>query len=588
MPRATALSLPTRPVCPAIIPTYLFQQRLSHAYISMSSDLLSLRAELKYFERVFKAENGNAPSVDDIKNAGFADKYRLYKKLSKLGNATGSFRENPIIPPSTPPRSAPPKSEAPQSIIPRSRAVKTVIVSGSNPFSPVKNKEKHAALSALDGSANPFMTPRKAKQAPFPPSKSLSPDPFPPIQTPIDPTHPLQESKQSNTVSRARKRLRGEPVSPSPVKEKRQRILPDTLPFPKMDLLNAEDSDDSDPAVAELADSSFVADSPMKRLPKGGAFKLLFEGGAGDVVTQEGPSRSRKVPSNSGLGLFGSKSQRARSMSTSSDSETLSDNHQAPEMKASDGNSVKYGAKTRIEKCLHPNGPASRKKNHFGAMELTEPKQVIQADRTVGYSQDITATKPSLADTESDSRDTLCPNHRPALLPPSPPPAGSSSAHVGKRKAKGPIAKRTKVPEDSGCEDEDGADVHVKIREWSWQLRKSSRATDTLAEDLDPVLSFGAHDRQSSPGPMIDDTPGDIVINLPDDLRRLLAISPSKAQPTRDVGVVRGVLYGERTSNYDAQRGGDIWGVGEVDDANDSQAEDDWEGEPVPWETGEL
>lgn len=37
----------------------------------MSSDLLSLRAELKYFEREFKAGHGHAPSVDDIKNAGF-------------------------------------------------------------------------------------------------------------------------------------------------------------------------------------------------------------------------------------------------------------------------------------------------------------------------------------------------------------------------------------------------------------------------------------------------------------------------------------------------------------------------------------
>ncbi len=455
----------------------------------------------------------------------------------------------------------------------------------------MKNKQKHAAsysLSGLDGSTKPFTTPRKAKQALFPPSKSLSPDPFPPIQTLVDPTHPSQESKQSNTVSRARKRLRGEPVSPSPIKEKRQRILPGARPFPKMGTLNAEDSDDSDPAVAELADSSFVADSPMKPLPKGGAFKLLFEGGAGDAVTQDAPSRSRKVPPNSGLGLFGSKSQRARSMSRSSDSETLSDNHQPPEMNASEGNSVKYSAKTRTEKRLCPDGPASRKKDHFGATEPTGPKQVIQADRMEEYAQGVTATKPSLADTESDSRDTLSPGHRPALLPPSPPPAGSSSAHVGKRKAKGPIAKRTKLPEDSGCEDEDGADVHVKIREWGWQLRKPSRATDTLAEELDPVLGFGAHDRRSSPGPTTDDTPGDIVVNLPDDLRRLLAISPSKAQTTRDVSVVRGVLYGERTSNYDAQRGGDIWGVGEIDDASDSQAEGDWEGEPVPWETGEL
>jgi hypothetical protein len=577
----------------------------------MSSDLLSLRAELKYFEREFKAGNGHAPSVDDIKNAGFgtilwssslrhihgsslppstADKYRRYKKLSKLGNATVSFRENPIIPPSTPPRSVPPKSEIPQSIIPRSRAVKTEAVTGSNPFSPVKNKEKHAAsysLSGLDDFTNPFTTPRKARQALFPPSKSLSPDPFPPIQTLVHTTHPPQEYKQSNTVSRARKRLRGEPVSPSPFKAKRQRILPDALPFPKMGTLSAEDSDDSDLAVAELADSSFVADSPMKPLPKGGAFQLLFEGGAGDVLTQDGPSRSRKVPSNSGLGLFGSKSQRARSMSRSSDPETLSDNHQAPEMKALEGNAVKYSAKPRTEKRLYPNGPASRKKDHFGTMEPTVPKKDIQADHVEEGSQGISATKPSMADTESDARDTLRPNHRPALLPPSPPPAGSSSAHVGKRKTKGPIGKRSKLPEDSECEDEDGADVHVKIREWSWQLRKSSRATDTLAEDLDPVLSFGAHDRQSSPGPTIDDTPGDFVVNLPDDLRRLLAISPSKAQTTHDVSVVRGVLYGERTSNYDAQRGGDIWGVGEIDDASDSQAED-WEGEPIPWETGEL
>ena len=521
-----------------------------------------------------------------------ADKYRLYKKLSKLGNATGSFRENPIIPPSTPPRSIPPKPEAPQSIIPRSRAVKTETVSGSNPFSPVKNKEKYTApysLSGPDGATNLFATPRKVKQALSPPPKSLSPDPFPPIQTLVDPTHPPQESKQGNTVSRARKRLRGEPVSPSPVKGKRQRILPDVLPFPKMGALNAEDSDDSDPAEAELADSSFVADSPMKPLPKGGAFKLLFEGGAGDIVTQDGPSRSRRMPPNSGLGLFGSKSQRARSMSRSSDSETLSDKHQPPEMKPSEGNSVNSRAKARAEKRSHPNGPASRKKNHFGTIEPAGPEQVIQADRIEEYAQGITATKSSLADTESDARDTLCPNHRPALLPPSPPPASSSAAHVVKRKAKGSIGKRTKLPEDSGCEEEDGADVHVKIREWSWQQRKSSRATDTLAEELDPVLGFSAHDRLSSPGPTIDDTtPGDFVVNLPDDLRRLLAISPSKAQTPHDVGVVRGVLYGERTSNYDAQRGGDIWGVGEIDDASDSQAEDDWEGQPVPWETGEL
>src|SRR5258707_234646 len=77
-----------------------------------------------------------------------ADKYRLYKKLSKLGNAT---RSHPEIshPPSTPP---PPRStELPISIVPRSRAVKTETACVSNPFSPAKNKQKRVAPSSISG-----------------------------------------------------------------------------------------------------------------------------------------------------------------------------------------------------------------------------------------------------------------------------------------------------------------------------------------------------------------------------------------------------------------------------------------------------
>jgi hypothetical protein len=37
----------------------------------MDTDILSLRAQLKSFEREFKATHNRAPSVDDIKNAGF-------------------------------------------------------------------------------------------------------------------------------------------------------------------------------------------------------------------------------------------------------------------------------------------------------------------------------------------------------------------------------------------------------------------------------------------------------------------------------------------------------------------------------------
>ena len=413
-----------------------------------------------------------------------------------------------------------------------------------------------------------------------------------------DTTYPPRTSAPNNTVSRARKRLRGEPVSPSPVKEKRQRVLPDAIPFAKLSALDMEDSDDddNDRAGAEQADSSFVLDSPMKPVPKGGAFKLLFEGGAGDVNSQSQDSRTRsqKVPVNTGLGISCSKSQRATSMSTFSASESLSDKHQNLKVNAPEGNAIRDSAKSQATKRLYPN--RFGKNDIFGAAQpseapLPKPEQDIRAVHIEETPQRITAAKRCLADTDSDAPDPLCPSHRPLLLPPSPPPAASSSVYVGKGKGKGatgPIRKRPKLPEDSGDEDEGSTDPHVKIREWGWKRRGTSRATSVSVDDLDPILGIGAYDRPSSPNPASDDAPGDFEVNLPDHLRCLLAISPSKAHTTRDVSMVRGVLYGERTSSYDAQKGGDIWDVGEIGGASDSQAEDDWEGEPVPWETGEL
>ena len=381
------------------------------------------------------------------------------------------------------------------------------------------------------------------------------------------------------------------------MKEKRQRVLLDAIPFAKLSMLAAGDSDDDDRTTDEQGDSSFLADSPMKPLPKGGAFKLLFEGAAGDIISQDGRARSQRVPANARLGISLSKSQRARSMSGSSTSETPPDNHPNLKMNASEGNPTKDSTKPRTKKRLYPNGFG--KNDIFGtaqpseALRSDDPELAKQAEQFGQSSQRTSPAQCSQADTVSKVIDPLCPNHRPPLLPPSPPPAVSSSVYPGKGKGRvkvtGLTRKRTKLSEDSGDEQDEGkTDHHVKIREWSWQRRDTGPAMNQSMEELDPVFGLGVHDRPSSPGPASDDVPGDFEVNLPDDLRRVLAISPSKAHTTRDVNMVRGVLYGERASGYDARKGGHIWDVGEIGEATDSQAEDDWEGEPVPWETGEL
>jgi hypothetical protein len=87
-----------------------------------------------------------------------------------------------------------------------------------------------------------------------------------------------------------------------------------------------------------------------------------------------------------------------------------------------------------------------------------------------------------------------------------------------------------------------------------------------------------------------------IEVDLPDKLRQVLALESSKARDSQSERMVKSLLYGRRAGNYDPVKGGEIWDVGEderrhdeeEDTRRDTEGEDDWEGEPVPWEVGEL
>lgn len=201
-----------------------------------------------------------------------------------------------------------------------------------------------------------------------------------------------------------------------------------------------------------------------------------------------------------------------------------------------------------------------------------------------------------------------------ALIPPSPPPA-ESPANCQKRyynaNRKGKIestkrkkAKTTGDNEDDPEENTDDSDIlskNVKIIKRT-QTSLHSQPLISANDDLEPDPIFGYSLRIARAGhetqPSLGEQEGRLEVDLPDKLRRVLALDTTdlKARYSHEERIVKSLVLGERLGHYDHKKGGEIWDVGEDDVTlgneegtwKDIEGEDDWEGEPVPWETGEL
>ncbi|KAG1749802.1 uncharacterized protein EDB91DRAFT_1244414 [Suillus paluster] len=535
------------------------------------ADISSIRAEIKTWERDFKSKFSRDPSIQDIRDQpAVADKYKLYKKLLKAAETRPSSSQTPTN---------------------RSRIISK----------PLKNKGKQRDSPPASSFStrraplsNPFATP--SKNIPNRLFQSESPDNFSDGQphSPIGTSLNSQLPPAPNTaVSRARKRLRGEPVSPSPNKQKRQRIgSHSVLPFQLSHPLSSDD-DDGEIGGADI-NTSFVDDSPVK-LPAGGkSFRLLFEDA---LPTASAPKRHANVSksqprsSDDAVTFYGFDSNDTTSLEVSpSNAPRRSKSHKDRQIAKAD---IKPTLTTKlIKKDEFPSAEGQVNQSRSGlsrtiAREKRAPSKLQEPKSSLKRALEVVSVNDGLASASSQL----------PLLPPSPSPEDASSNKRvpanGKGKAGASRKKAKVVDEEVGDEDEDDLDeVAVKVINRAQTTQQLSENTDE--PDWDPILHSGTRNRDPDAAAGHGDTThnekGTFRVDLPDELRLMLAISPSRSHNSKEERVFRGLLYGNRVGHYDASRGGDIWDIGEAEDdiRGSTEGEDDWEGEPIPWEVGEL
>ncbi|KAI0095122.1 DNA replication and checkpoint protein-domain-containing protein [Irpex rosettiformis] len=681
-------------------------------------DASAVRADIKTWEREFRSTHGRDPSVQEIKaRPDIAEKYKLYKKLSKKANTSSvastsadSLREDRH---QTPPRSSHrPRTTSLLFSSSKHRAIKTEAPSlTSNPFSPVKNKGKDrrydtddthpsadsdfSTISLLLSSnsrnkSNPFATPSKPKPRASSsrkiPPPVLEEDPFPlidshtlassshrrPPQQPqvpdvdenrsnvddrLSPSGPLTTKPVEDAVTRARKRLRGEHVSPSPVKEKRPKTDSEPIGpnrFTRGSLFEAlqaarEEESEEEPG-RRGSDEEFIGETPVKPMKGGKAFVKLFNEALPSSSFSQSRPKSFKPPARtksagSSLFAFGFGSQGPNKSNGKQRASSPEDDMDV------DYDDSRPLAQTRKLKALNFTSNGIDGKSLTSAAKSNRPLAKVVVPTRSDFFDDASSTasmtervrkiaikkRPLTIDEGEIPEDDKPQSYRqptsspPPLLPPSPPPTSTSgskySGDKGKTSLKGLARKKTKLFEQNMAADNPGGETdvmsddsdEVKLKEisWSWNahlLKNRQDGTEDVPGVDDNSLAdsepeFGMTKYRPTPLSSPDgEVEGKFEVDLPEHLRQVLAISTLRPElrMTLDDGerLARGLIYGRREGHYDPARGGEIWGVGELEEedkkdvfnlghrkmsrAKIKEEDDDWEGEPVSWEVGEL
>lgn len=514
-------------------------------------EIATVRAEIKSWERAFRSENSRNPTVEDIKaNHKIAEKYKLYKKLCKTAAmSTTVSSNNHSNGPTTPPR----RSSAlpgPSSLLPKSRPVpEPTDTLTSNPFSPTKQRRRKQ-MSPNDA---PLGMPN-FMEAPSTPARkhgtSSSPKGLPTFDLVPEQPRASEYNVLNSAVKRAKKRLRGDIVSPSPKKRKTISTRYDQL-----------DNDESDTAC--------ITDSPVKSKLNGKDFKPIFEDDRISVPDFLGKLSQSSLPQSQSI--FNSNTRRS---TATSESTTGSGRNKISEVHKPDIQEDQEDGKEALDAKKYPSD--------------------VPDDTGKSGPPYISRKRSSSADVEDASLhsdgDTA------GLLPPSPPPLKGKETgnHNSIHKAANRNRKKVKVSMDVDPQDVEENDGDISVIEIDPILLTRRRCTTNDDDEDEESLmreTYGFIDATSKyeftgleENGQADE---EVDIDLHDDLRQVLHISASRKHEREEQALVDSLLHGELRSRNEH---GEVWGIGEVDDPafTITDGEDDWAGEGVPWEVGEL
>ncbi|KLO20733.1 hypothetical protein SCHPADRAFT_934550 [Schizopora paradoxa] len=506
------------------------------------TDVHTLRAELKSWEHAFKAKHKRTPTVQDIKdNPEIAAKYKLHKKLNKASqeNKEGDLKLDSQRTPS--PKQSSSRNQI--SIVPKAAPVHTGLQSDANPFSPTK-KRPAAASSRLKAQNGRFKSP--------PEESRLNVGVAAASRAPsmLEPPDNVDETQALAVARKARKRLRGDPVSPSPnryEKKARRSHVSDSPPASPTRGKGTENG----AGGSEDVEMSFFDDSPVK--PSAGKnFKSLFD------------EPDKPLP-------------RLLFSSVSAPSQTTTGPSHPPKSELRGGQK----SQAKLNTFGVVNGSLRRKFENT----LNAPRT---GEKSVSASDDSASKRPALREeiVEVGAQTSV-----ESLLPPSPtlPSQGlpkSSKGFTSNRKK----AKTKIVVEDTADSDaEDMQALHVIDLDMK-DLRRRGLSEGARGSDDEEMLASmrNAEERVDSGRPSDEDAEPEV--NLPQDMQKYLHISSSRARERDEGEVVDSLLQGRRRWTRIIK--GEVWGVGEMESEDEggvhTEGDDDWVGEGLPWEAAEL